>query len=102
MVLSMSEALPIKTGAILVTDGQLYATLDGQSEQTVNNFNEATVGLETAHITCVGDPTACKLLGVVAVPSVFLVFEGRVIGEAVGVCNAAQYKAFVETGVLPC
>lgn len=102
MVLTLSEIFPIKNGAVLVTDGQGYATLDGQSQLMIDAFNKASKPLDTAHLTVADDPKACQMLGVIAVPSVFLIEDSKVIGEMIGFANESQINAFLNTGVSPC
>lgn len=102
MVLTLCDALPIKNGMLLVTDGQEYAMLDQLTQGMVDSFNAATKGIDTKHLLVTQDPKLCQLLGVVAVPTIFLISEGTVVAELVGIVNEQQIRAFLETGVSPC
>lgn len=102
-MVDLTKALGFKDGFVLVTDGQNYATLVSYTQESVENFISAAQGVSggAAHILLATEPTICKELGVVAVPTLFKIENGKKVAEMVGITNEAQMKAFMLTGVSP-
>lgn len=88
-------------GFLLVTGGFDYVTVDGLEQSYIADVEEASSSIMVFHVEASTCPRLTQSLGCNAVPTIYHISGGEVIGSMTGVMGAEQVRAYLTTGVSP-
>ena len=90
-------------GYICITSGMDYITISALEDEYIEGVQRASdlTNIKVFLANTQDHPDLCKQLGVNAVPAIYHIVEGKVVGSMVGVASAEQVQAYLLTGVSP-